>query len=365
MNRFFRKWLAVVVVLVWSGGIPVSVPAQDADKIDLAEITRRLKEWRSSFVNLHAVWEVRSLPTTTEQPLTEWDPPDDPAAGKLFLRKEWVWADHGLDYYASLGKKDPWSVEVFNGPKGVVFRANYKQMPEGSPVLGQLILRGVNSGKPKSSLGRVPLDGLYWPGSATWLPELLSEWKWTVETIEDVGKHRCAKIVAKDPWFTDLDWVHFLWIDLKHDCLVRRHLGPRIPEKRTGRDFLVEEFQRLENGIWFPKRGRFQMEDSPYANHSWEVTEVALNQTLDLSRFEPPQPVVGTLVDNDKGNVYTYKGAGQESGSKALPLAGSMPGKSSLHSATPPASGWLWWSGGLLFASLVFLVVGFFFWRRT
>lgn len=39
MNRFFLKWLAVVVVLVWSYGSPAPVRAQNPDKIDLSEIS--------------------------------------------------------------------------------------------------------------------------------------------------------------------------------------------------------------------------------------------------------------------------------------------------------------------------------------
>ena len=370
MNRFFWKLLAVVAALFGTCGIHTPVHAQNSNKIDLAEVTQRLTQWRSSLINLHIVYEMRTLATTTDKPLTEWPIPEDPESGRQFLRKEWIWADHGLDLFATFspGQKsgNPIVVEVFNGPKKVSFRASYKPTKD-AEVLAQLTLRGLGTGKPTSNFERIPMAGLYWPGGATWLPELLAQWNWTLEGIEEIDHSSCARIVARDPWFTDIDWRHILWLDLGHDCLVRRHLGPSIPERRAGRDFLVDEFQQMENGHWFPKRGRYQMEDQPYVNQSWEVTEVAVNESLNLSRFDPPAPIVGTIVDDGNGRVFT-QGATvevQTLGSPQSTSARSISQQAPAHSATPPAFRWMWWSASLLLASLVFLVTGYFLWHRT
>ena len=365
MNRSFCKWVTVVAVLAGICGSPTPVRAQDAGKIDLAEITQRLTKWRESFVNLRLVYESRSLETTNDKPLTDWPAPEDPQSARLFNRAEWIWADHGLDLLEDrafpvkpLGIRN---IDVFNGPKGVVFRANYRQNPEGTEELKELYLRGLGAGKPTSMKSRVATDGLYWPGLGAWLPEVLTlpEWQFTFEAIEEVGGERCARFAK----INSADVAYRLWFDLNHDCLLRRKLS-RIGD--IGIDYVVDEFQRLENGIWFPKRGRLQLQSKQYENQLWVITEAAVNQSLDLSRFDPPAPMVGTVVDDGKGNVRAHGVAAAVSQPGASPNVGggAMPQLSSPRSATPPMSNWLWWSSGLLLTSFVCLVAGFLFWRR-
>lgn len=363
-----RKWTAVVAVLAGICGSSALGHAQNSDKIDLAEITKRLTQWRGSYVNLRMVYELRSLSTTIKDPVTGTEKlvQNDPITAPTFGRTEWIWADHGLNLLdvRSFHAGALHTVDVFNGPKGVAFRARYKQPSEGKELLEDLQIRGLGVGKPISSTERVAMRGLYWPALAKWLPELLSEWKWTVEEIEEVDGEWCARIGAADPRHTDVAWTHILWLDLNHDCLVRRHLMPSIPDRRLEWDFLVDEFQQLENGLWFPKRGRFQVGVSE--NQLWEVTEVVVNQSLDLSRFDPPTPDIGTVVDDGKGMARRHGGASMANSSGLLPntIGDSTPQKLPSPSGTPPTFGWIWWSGSLICVSLALLATGFWLSHR-
>ena len=163
-SQFILQFTAIVAALVWMCGSPAAVLAQNPDQIDLPEITRRLTEWRSSFVNLRLVYELRSLETTTREPLTEWPAPADPQSARLFARSEWIWADHGLDLLEDRYFHVPGgirNVDVFNGPKGVVFRAEYRGTPEGKEELKELELSGLSTGKGTRMKACVATEGLY------------------------------------------------------------------------------------------------------------------------------------------------------------------------------------------------------------
>lgn len=367
MNRSFGKWLLSVAILAGIAGSSAPACAQDTAEIDLAEITRRLEAWRASFVNLRVVWELRELSTTATQPLPAWSPPADPEDARLFLRKEWIWADDGMDLLESsgVGAERRRTVEVFNGRKGVVFRAAYARPKQGPEELKLLSIRGLGVGKPISVKSRQPMEGVYWNASARWLPELLSEWEWTWEGIEEIGGERCARIVPA-PGTPGLGSSRpVIWVDLNHDCLVRRYLTPRTDDpERAWTDFIVDEFQRLPNGIWFPKRGRLQLQPEPL-NQLWVVTEVAVNEPLDLRRFQPPAPTKGTLMD-EGGRSYVYGAprARPQNGGEPTSNADTIPGDRHARSATPPPPAWRWWSGALLILSFLFLAAGFWFWRR-
>lgn len=368
MRSCFRKCSAVLGLIGWVCTFASFVHAQDDANIDLAEIARRVTAWRASFVNVRVVWEVRGLPETNET-VVEWPPPPDAGSGSLFGRQEWIWADHGLDlledrfFFYDDGSSRRHSIETFNGPKGVVFRAQFRKPKDGPEELEDLLLQGLGAGKPISAFTRTPMWGLYWPNSAQWLPELLSEWKWNLAAIEDVGGEPCARIEAVQPGDLGVDFTEILWLDLNHDCLVRRQSSPAIAGRRTSRDFIVDEFQRLEGAIWFPKRGRLQLGGTQSNdNQIFVVADAAVNQSIDLTRFEPPTPAVGTVVD-DHGRSYRYgvpAPAVQQSANvnAAGTKSGEMPGGAS---AAPPTPGWLWWSAGLVSVSVVFLVAGFWF----
>jgi hypothetical protein len=373
MNTFFRKCSIAVALVACSCATARTARCAHHEGIDLQEIARRLTEWRNSFVNLRVVWEVRTLPETREG-VRDWPPAPAADAGALFCRNEWIWADHGLDlvdgrfFFYQDGNSEAHDVEAFNGPKGVVFRANYRKPAQDAPeALQQLQLLGLGVGKPTSPSIRMPLYGLYWAGSAQWLPELLSEWEWRLDGFEEIGGERCARIEATQPGVPDAEFVEVLWVDLGHDCLVRRYRMMPVPQRRAPWDFIVDEFQRLDAAVWFPKRGRIQLgalgrDGAPVANTNqlFVVKEAAINQPLDLSRFDPPAPAIGTVVV-DHGRPYRH-------GIPAPPdQAASMNGKPTSTVANadpswfarPPTPKWVFWSAALASASVAFLAFGF------
>jgi len=250
---------------------------------------------------------------------------------------------------------------VFNGPDRIAFIANYEGQPSaGEEQLKEISLRMIAGGKAKSTTARVPIHGLYWTGLGTWLPEMLLEWKWALEAIEEINGHRCARIVATDPSMTDVDWPEIIWIDLKHDCLVRRQLSPTVPNRRSHTDYLVDDFQRLENGMWYPKKGRYQMGDIEVYDQLWEVTELAVNLPLDIARFTPPEPAVGTILNDPKtGMVYVHGSKGVAALKEAQHRSSGVSAPPPSATATPPTSGWFWWSAGLVCVSVLLLVVGY------
>lgn len=373
MTRSFWKCWAAAVFFGLACGQAATIAAEDTATIDLEEISRQLTDWRASFVNVHLVWELRSL-EESEKAVVEWSPAPDPEAGSLFCRQEWIWADHGLDlfeqwafFYDDGGCKAHF-VEVFNGPKGVVFRAHYRTPKQGAPEeFADLLLRGLGTGKPTASLDRVPLKGLYWSSVAAWLPEMLSRWKWKLEGIEDVGGDSCARVVGTPPDDVDSEFISIFWLDLNHNCLVRRYRSPQVPQRRTGSDFIVDEYQQLASGVWFPKRGRIQFGGKRHENQVFVVTMAAVNESLDLARFEPPAPAAGTIVDDGKGRKYRHGVAGASGARKPQASAAGEPSLASVEAGSTPRrysaarrpSTWPWWSAGLVSLSVLLLALGF------
>lgn len=380
MNRPRRKWSIAAVLLAWCCARVAPIRADESANIDLDEIKRRVTEWKGSFVNLRAVWEVRSLPETNEE-IDIGSSPPDPESAKVFARDEWIWADHGLDLYDEQtffhddGSAKIHAIDVFNGPKGVAWRADMNRPSKGPEQFRNLQLFGLGVGKPVSIKDRVPLRGLYWSGSAHWLSDVLLEWNWKLEGLETVGGEACARIVATRPDVADATIVEILWLDLNHDCLVRRYKVPAVPMRWAGRDFVVDEFQRLEGDIWFPKRGRIQLgskgrDGAAGANENqlFIVTEAAVNQSLDLARFDPPTPPTGTHV-SDRGKSYRFGvSTGQGPMGANSKASGEPPfdpnGIMSRVHAAPPSASWIVWSSALAAMSVVLLGAGFWLSQR-
>lgn len=361
MNTSFCKW-PIIALLAWGIGGVAAVCADENADIDLQEITRRLTQWRASFVNVRVEWELRSLPET-DTAFADWPPPPDADAGSSFSREEWIWADHGLDlleerdFFYPDGGSRVHSIEAFNGPKGVVYRAQYRRLSEDKPEqFSDLLLAGMETGKPTSRKVRTPVNFLYWASHAAWLPELLTKWKWEFDAIETVGEDLCARIVPADPEKSAS--VGALWVDLNHDCLVRRQRRLEVRGQILGGDFIVDEYQQLEGGIWFPKRGRTQLGGTPHENHLFVVTEAEINQSLDLARFDPPVPAIGTAVE-DHGRSYVHGAAARQLVEQQATLNRADVSKPRAISATPPTSNWLWWSAALASTAVLFLATGF------
>lgn len=362
MKRFTFKLLPLLVVFATVSCGVRSVRA-DEPPTSLEEIKQRLEAWRRSFVNVRVAWQLRSLSTTTETPLTDWNEPFDAEEGHLFSQTQWIWADHGLDLFENQavdGKKHR-MLEVFNAAKGEVFRASYETPLEGGERYLALTVRPLAKGKPTSALSRAPMKGLYWSGLSEWLPEVLSKWHWELEGFEVIADVSCVRITTSHSATNGPPWKDVLWLDPTHDYLVRRYLAPRIEPSRVGHDFVIDEYQKLDNSRWFPKRGRIQLQSATFENQQFVVTDVAINETLDSGLFVPPPPEVGTFVDDGHGRIYRHGVPAQDQSS--LPEQVNEPARhDDSVSAQPPARHWFY-AATLLAMSFLLLVAGF--WLRS
>jgi len=286
---------------------PMHTRAEDETQISLQQIQAMTARWRASFVNIRVVYEIRSLPVL-DAPLLDWSPPTDPNSVPKFFETEWIWADHGLDlfdgrsFYWTPGQTGHRNVDIFNGPKNLSIRAHYKGSPEEVEGLKSLQVEPVANGKPTSSFIRAPMTGIYWPVTAEWLHEILGSRTWKLEGVESILGDSCAKISNEGMWRTEV-----LWLDLEHDGLPRR--CQMTSSTGTETDFVVDELQQLEGGLWFPKRARVQLhaKGDSVENQLVVVTEAQINLSLDLSRFDPPEPVTGTAVmDGRTGNLFKH-----------------------------------------------------------
>lgn len=99
----------------------------------------------------------------------------------------------------------------------------------------------------------------------------------------------------------------------------------------------------------------------PNVNQAFVVTEAAINESIDLARFKPPAPTVGTVVTEPGKSPYKYGWSPPQPEAAGRPNSGSRSGQ---LFAAPPGATWQWWSLGLGAVSVVFLAAGLWFSRR-
>jgi len=304
MSRLRRFVLIAVSIISFRHFVPLYARADEQTQISLEQLQAMTAKWRAGFVNIRVVYEMRSLPVL-DKPLLDWTPPADPNSSPQFSENEWIWADHGLDlfenrsFYWTPGQTGFRSIDIFNGPKNLSIRADYKAAPDEIDELKSLEIQPVANGKPISSFMRAPMQGIYSPATAEWLPEIIGSRPWTLEGLESILGDSCAKISNEGPWRTEI-----LWLDLDHDGLPRRCQA--IASTGSTTDFVVDELQQLAGGLWFPKTARVQLhaKGDTVQNQLVVVTEAEVNLSLDLSRFDPPEPAAGTSVmDGRTGNL--------------------------------------------------------------
>lgn len=161
------RWLAGVIV---AAGVCTAPSALKAEEPDLAEIIDGLNRWRESFLNLRVVWELRSVdappgdkaPPDAALPIDISTPPREDVPP--FVRGEWIWADHGLSLlekrYLTGNRTGIRTLDVWNGPQNVAFRAFFLVEAGKGEVLKSLDTGGLGATRPISSLDRTPLTGV-------------------------------------------------------------------------------------------------------------------------------------------------------------------------------------------------------------
>ncbi len=220
----------------------------------------------------------------------------------------------------------PWmrDLDVYNGPGKFFFSAQYRMLEDSNEVLDQLRIVGVFDGVPPAQNLTELMPGIFEPHSRLWLSDQLSPFHptnipvrppgaaaeysiqryWKYSGTEMLLGSLCAKLVhADEPIDPDSHSTatRTLWLDIEHNGLPRRILTEyvREDESTTGIDFVVDEFQQLEGGIWFPRVARRQLPSKETTLYVF--TAVGLNVDLSELDFQPPQPQAQTRVTDTLG----------------------------------------------------------------
>lgn len=274
----------------------VATARADAAIPTSSEIASRLSEWRASFVDVQIAWELSRA-----------------GADEPFARQEWLWADHGVCLFEDMSldaERHARMLDVWALPRQASFRALYIKFAGLPERLDRLTIRPVDASGGESPFSVIPLKGVYFPTKSMWISEALNQWLITGVTLEELNGTTCLRIAPRE-----LDGA-IIWLDPARDYLVRRYVLPDIPEVRGGFDFTVDEFQQLESGLWFPRRGRNTLFGTSTESQDWLVTRVSGNIAIDEPRLKCPTPVPGTLVtDAVRGKIYRvpYDGTRQVS----------------------------------------------------
>lgn len=328
----------VLFVLV-AGYLP---PESVADDPSLDEVIQRLNDWKDSFTNLRVVYEVRNPGQwLTRKP--ELAQPGD--LDGYYRRYEFIYTDSGRIRLECHSYEAGRLVErEIHGNDG---RLAYAAEFVGGDVNGTIptelrLMRVPPSGRP--ALQEItPLTEL-WRARGDWLGKILQRADPILLGYDKIDGARCVGL-HRAP-----DDVHTLWLDLKHDCLPRLQ---RPDEGVEGWSFHVEEFVKLDNGRWFPKRGTQTIgKDDPY---DWEVTEAVVNEQISPARFNPPRRGPRTRVWDFTGPTPKLARSDRIPQADRSPTVTS-PDPEGLIAAVLPNRYGLWI--GLLIGAAAFLVTG-------
>lgn len=289
------KLRTALVAAVWL----FVTPHVNADDPTIQDIAKALQEWKDSWVTLRVEWERRN-PVQLRRYANDPKILNAESLDDYFRRGEWIFAGDGLDRYTTdlieAGESVIREVEVHDAEQ--YFNATYKPKAGDPDFLSELRWRIWNPSKADRSDPRyvyspltsaLPMGPLYNDQQDEWLGETLLRGDGTLEDFEEIDGIRCARVKLGE---------YHLWLDPRHGFLPRR-LESIIGAKGlvVGTVWRVEDFQRLENGIWFPMRGTFWYKNDPADELDyWAVTDVAVNETLAPELFEPPQPGPETQV---------------------------------------------------------------------
>lgn len=355
-------WRPSTVFLVIASAVsgtaiaPFPAIAEENEHVQLDQIQTTLSKWRASFETIRVVYELRSLPPVSE-PLIEWSPPTDLESAPKFAEVEWILTSDERQlvdertFYWSPGQVGHRNVHVFNGSKGIAFHSQFQKSAEGLEELKTTEVRKVAGLKPTHRTNLVGLSGLHWASAAEWLPEKLARSKCELKEIESVLGARCARIVAQYSNDHGGTSTEVLWLDLEHDCLPRRyHLLDA--DQLFSKDFVVDELQQLNGGLWFPKQARLQLLGSdPAENQLVVLTEAEINQPLESARFYPPTPDEGTRVRDQRTRPEDHAKS-QRRSAKAEPVSTAPTSTSRVGLTT------------IIFVSVSVLAIGLFLQRK-
>lgn len=257
------------------------------------EFIRELRNWQSKITNLRLKWKQFS---PDESRFGGYEIPDSEIEG-YFSTREFIWEDTGstmLDS-KSFRKNNKSSQETFGWStvESMRFHATYNHA-NGVGVIDRIVLEHMTSNRAQSTTGVLPLRVWYGVGNSTWLPSLLE--------ITDLPATIDSPIVNCVYRGTQFE------LDRDHGNMPRK-IRTGVGEAGEERLFEVADFQKLADGIWFPKRGTYTREElgKPVVVY-WEVLDARINEFLPVDTFRPPVAEKGTIIDDQTtGKIYRHE----------------------------------------------------------
>ncbi|MBL8811510.1 MAG: hypothetical protein JNM43_15170 [Planctomycetaceae bacterium] len=284
--------------------------------------------WRVGLADMHLVYERYSLPPGKCDLLTTVvEGPE--ASLRKFSETEWLWAERGLRLcddrlFGTSGHVGVRNVNIFNGSTNLWTRIHYQGQPGGTEKMVSLEVQFPSA--EMSGFLSGPLQGLSFPLGS--LCDVLQEKSWIVEGTDKILGAECIRIRrdGKTEW---------MWLDLSHHAIPRRHFVQF--GQGSGGDYVVDELQQLDGGLWFPKLARVQLQNpGEISNQLIVVTKAEVNLAIDPARFEPPTPEPATVV------VDVRKGSARAVPAK-VPEVSSLDADDSFSTAAPRSGkSWHW-----------------------
>jgi len=256
------------------------------------EFIRELRGWRPKIANLRLKWKSFS---PDESRYGGYAIPDSEIEGYYSIH-EFIWDDsestttdkqsfrnNVSEYRHTWGRS---TVEAMS------FDATYDHS-NGVGVISKILLEPITSHHAHSSFDIRPLRGWFGVGNSTGLPDLLEVAD--LPAVIDSAIVKCR--------FRGAEYE----LDRNHGNLpknIRTRPGEASEERQE-----VTDFQKLDNGVWMPKRGTDTREElgKPVVVY-WEVLDARINESLPANTFRPPSTEKGTLVD-DRTTGKTYRHA--------------------------------------------------------
>lgn len=352
------NWLCVLFVVAHLSICP-SLRA-DEPAVDPQEALKQIQAWRKSFATIRIQW--RSWHRKDFIDVNPGVDPDEALGRTDYSDYEFVWADWGAfreqltvfkkgqavfrDAMGTPGNR-PWGADSKYGES--VERWDHIQF-----------FRPIPDRPLKSNIGFDGITGL-WNSSGEWFSDTLNKNGTLVfKGIEEVRGHRC--LVAE---FTQDNGVQTYWLDPNQQFLPQQYrVRWRSPEGELSPGYLwtASEFQMLENGMSFPRRGNLIEVRRGPPGFEWVIDRVVLNESLPRSFFEAPKPQQGTRVtDYDRGEAYVI--APRNAGSLVPPPVAAMVDLDAKAVARPDSFPWSW----LVVAAAVVLAGGVLlrWWQRS
>ncbi len=292
-------WLLVVLVPTWT---------PQADAADLVEAVKELQQWESRFVTIR-VQSRRELNSATNSLLRQYG--IDDSVSDL----DWIWEDSGRFLHASVDRNDgkiSRSVQMANQKRYYQVKFAVEDPVKDIPAV---VMSGENTlANTGAKLLYPPFHFLWDEGSRTWLGSRLVHV--TSSRSTDDGM---LEIEGGDVGFD----AYRIQLDPQHGYLPRQGVIPNAVKETR---FFVEEFQEVQPGFWFPKRGTLVLNGDMH--EKWSVSQVELNAEYPDNMFQPRMGDGTYVMDSISGKNYWHGGKPPET---ALTKA-----KSTADSASAP-----------------------------